>query len=101
MNQHITNEKNQKESEEECNFDSSFYEEDKKEAKKITILSPFKNHFVQIKNKVKTKILNSSTYKTNAYFLPSFIEYILVHYMPYAPLWTGLLLKPSLQTRLI
>ena len=77
-----------------------FMKKTRKKQKKY-IFSTFKNHFVQIKNKVKTKILNSSTYKTNAYFLPSFIEYILVHYMPYAPLWTGLLLKPSLQTRLI
>ena len=65
--------------------------------KKNSHMSPFKNHFIRIKNKVDTKILNTSTFKTNPYLLPSFIEYILVHYMPYAPLWTGLLLKLSLK----
>jgi len=99
LNLHITSETKHEENEEECNFDSSFYEEDNNEAKKISHMSPFKNHFIRIKNKVDTKILNTSTFKTNPYLLPSFIEYILVHYMPYAPLWTGLLLKPSLQTR--
>ena len=68
---------------------------------KKSYLSPFKNNFVCIKNKLKTKILNTSTNIKNAYLLPSFTKYILVHYMPYAPLWTGLLLKPSLQTKLI
>ena len=101
LNLHITSEKKHEENEEECNFDSSFYEEDNNEAKKISHMSPFKDHFIRIKNKVDIKILNTSTFKTNPYLLPSFIEYILVHYMPYAPLWTGLLLKPSLQTRLI
>jgi len=97
--QKITNEKELKDSEEEYNFDSSLHEEDKNEAKKFTNSSPFRNHFIQIKNKVQSKIVNSSTHKKHAYFLPNFIEYLLVHYMPYTPLWTGLLLKPSSQTR--
>ena len=48
MNQHITSERKHGENEEECNFDSSFYEEDNNEAKRSSYLSQYKQFFKTI-----------------------------------------------------
>ena len=89
------------ETSEMCNDnESDLYEEDEKEGKSTTYFSPFRNHFDDIiKKNVNCKLSSSAKNERSAYFLPSFIEYLLNIYMPLTPLWTGLLLKSSLLTR--
>ena len=80
--------------------ESDLYEEDEKEGKSTTCFSPFRDHFVDlIKTNVNCKLSLNVNCKRSEYFLPSFIDYLLNNYMPLTPLWTGLLLKSSLQTR--
>ena len=64
--------------------------------------SPFGQHYDSILNKCYCTIQSLETLSKNtpieenrAYYCPNLPEYLVTHYMPICPLWTGLIIGPS------
>ena len=65
--------------------------------------SPFGRHFDSILQKsnsfvqnLQTRFQNICLEENSRYFLPNLPEYLATHYMPICPLWTGLIIGPTL-----
>ncbi|KAI6647066.1 hypothetical protein LOD99_8903 [Oopsacas minuta] len=82
----------------------SLYDEDSdndpidiKDGKTIRDRSPFGKHFAYISKQCENAINNNHTkaFDSNPCYYPSLIEYILTYYLPILPLWSGVILGPT------
>ena len=71
----------------------------------IKSLSRFNSFFDQIYQPIKTQIdqqqkVDNSSNDDNKLYLESFVVFLIHHYMPYTPLWSGLVLRGLYLTRI-
>ncbi|KAK0169338.1 hypothetical protein PV327_011640, partial [Microctonus hyperodae] len=74
----------------EC--ETNFMDDDNKLEGRIFMDSPFFKRYVSQMCDVHKSVVNSGT-NDNRYYAPDIADYITNHYMPFAPMWSALLLK--------
>lgn len=53
--------------------------------------SPFFSYFTEVYEKILAK--SEDTERKNLFFLPSFVQYLIKDFMPFCPLWSGIIIK--------